>query len=85
MGERDRVAALVDGGDVGVGKVRAVGEDRAGHVEQPDALESLDQAAAESLARDSLVDRVFGGVDVDADAESPAPDRRSRRANLLRA
>ena len=69
MGERDCVAALVERGEVGVGKVRAMGEDRAGHIEQAGCAESLDESAAESLARDSLIDRVFGRVDVDADAE----------------
>ena len=36
---------------------------------RPARCESLDEAAAESFAGDSLVDRVFGRVDVDADAE----------------
>ncbi len=38
---------------------------------RPARCESLDEAAAESFAGDLLVDRVFGHVDVDADAQSP--------------
>ncbi len=61
---------LVDGGDFGVRQMRAVGEDRAGNVEQARVFELLDEAAAEPLAGDLCVDRVFGRVDVNTDAHA---------------
>src|SRR5262245_46765116 len=49
--------------------MRAVSQNCSGQVEQASAFETFDKSAAEIFARDLLIDRVLGRVDMDANAQ----------------
>src|SRR5947199_9294088 len=52
-----------------IGKVRPVSEDRTRQIQQADAFEPLDETKPDTLARQGFVDRIFGGMNVDANAK----------------
>ena len=58
-------------GHVGIGEVRAVGDDRARQIQQAVVLEAIEQPVAVPRERVAFVDRILGRVDVHADAKPP--------------